>query len=252
MSVVVGDLIYYAAASMPQDDASTAGGAIDTAAVVVPTSASLFNSLADKVDVVSANAGDTTQTVTVTGRLASGVIDTEVLALNGTTAVLCAKTFQSILKIVVSASHAGVVTCTKHTGGATITTIAVGILTVRRMFYNAIANPTGGTTKVFYEKLFVKNTNGVNALLAAAISETSDPSTVLAFALAAAVNDSVSVANRLTAPAGGLTFDSAAKNVPGTDLAAGAAIGVWAQLTLTAGAAASEYAWGLQAAGNTT
>jgi hypothetical protein len=40
--------------------------------------------------------------------------------------------------------------------------------------------------------------------------------------------------------------------VPGTDLAAGAAIGVWAELTLAAGAAPALYTWGVQVSGQTT
>ena len=252
MSVTAAELIYYGAANVPQDDASTAGGAIDLTTIVVPTSASLFNATGGSfVDYVSSNVGDT-MNVTVTGRDAQGRIISETKALNGTTLVNGAVAFTSILKIVIASVAAGTVTITKHTGGATITTIAAGVTTVRRMFYAAAANAVGGATKVLYEKLFAKNTDATNALLAAQVTETSDPSNVLDFALAAAVNDSLSVANRLTAPAGGLTFDSNAKNIPGTDLAATAAIGIWARLTLAAGQAAAEYAWGLQLAGNTT
>jgi hypothetical protein len=250
MSVVATDLVYYASANMPEDNASPSGGAIDTTCRVVPDSASLFNALADTIDYVSSSAGDT-MNVTVTGRDAQGRIVQETKVLNGTTTVNGTVSFQSIEKVVVAAAHAGTVTLKKNTGAATIVALEPGVLTVRRLFYGAAADVAGGASRTFYEKFFVKNNNGTNALLSAQVSETSDPAAVFAFALATAVNDSGSVANRLAAP-GGLTFNSTAKNVPGTDLAAGAAIGVWAELTLAAGAAPALYTWGVQVSGQTT
>lgn len=251
MSVTAAEIIFYAAASMPQDDVSTSGGAIDTTTVVVPTSAALFNALAGSfLDYVSANAADA-MNVTVTGRNAAGAIVTETKALNGVTLVNGAVAFASIEKIVLASAAAGVVTVTKHTGGATVTTLAAGVLTVRRLFYAAAADPASGGVEVRYEKFFIKNTDGTNSYLGLQISETSDPSNVLDFGAATAVNDAVSVANRKTAPAG-IAFASTAIGIPGTDLAAGAAIGVWARLTLAAGQAAAEYAWGLQTSGQTT
>lgn len=250
MSVTAAEIILYASANMPQDNVSTSGGAIDLTTRIVPTSATLFNSLGDTLKYVSSNAGDT-MNVTVTGRNAAGAIVTETIALNGTTVVNGAVTFQSIEKVVIASAHAGTVTLTKTTGGATVTTIESGVLTIRRLFYAAAADPSTGGTQLFYEKFFIKNTDGTNSYLGLSISETSDPSSVLDFAVALAVNDSVSVANRKTAPPT-IVFASTPATIPGTDLAAGAAIGVWARLTLAAGQAAAEYAWGIQTSGQTT
>src|SRR5579862_1053642 len=160
MSVQASDIVCYGAASMPQDDASGAGGAIDTTTIVVPSSASLFNAFGGSfVDYVSANNGDT-MNVTVTGRDSQGRIISETKALNGTTLVPGAVAFSVILKVVLASAAAGVVTLTKHTGGATLTTFPVGVTTVRRLFYAAYANAAGGASIVRYEKFFVKNTNG--------------------------------------------------------------------------------------------
>lgn len=253
MSVASTDLVVYGCASEPQDDVSTTGGAIDTTTRIIFDSSALANVLNDKVTVLSSAAGDNTQTVTVTGRNTAGSIVTDVINLNGTTAVNGVVVFQRILKIVISAAHTGSITVKEFTAPNTvIVTIETGVLTIRRMFYNAIANATGGATKTFYEKCFFKNNNGTNSLLSAQISKTADPAALMAFALENAVNDTESVANRLTAPSTVTAFDSTAKNVPGTDLASGAAIGCWMQMTLPAGTAPQETTFTMQIAGSTT
>lgn len=56
---------------------------------------------------VSANAGDTTQSVTVTGRDVYGVPMTETRTLNGTTVVFGQKAFSVITQVAVSAATAG-------------------------------------------------------------------------------------------------------------------------------------------------
>lgn len=254
MSVVASELKLYGSANMPENDSSTAGGSIDTTVRVVPDSATLFNTLNDTVEVVSSAAGDTTQTVTIYGRTSQGVLVNEPLSLNGTNVVNGAQNFERIEKIVVSASHTGTITVRKATGDTTIVAIESGVLTIRRPFYGASADVAGGSSRVFYEKVFLKNTNASLALLAATLTEEADPEGQLEFAVEDAVNDSESVANRLTAPTGitGAGFSSSAKTVPGTDLAATAAIGIWLKLTLPAGDPATKTTYTLKAAGGTT
>lgn len=253
MSILAAELIAYGSANMPEDDTSSYGGAIDA------TDKVLFTDIAatDTVKIVSSNAGDTTQTVTVTGRLASGVIDSDALSLNGTTVVTGSKSFERILKVVVNAAHTGTITVTRNTGGATIGTLESGILILRRLFYKSFAEASGGSTKTYYEKIFLKNTNATLSLLGAAVVETADPLGLLTFTLENAVGGTTSKSNRLTVPASGETsnsavFDGASKNVPGTDLAAGAAIGVWIKLILAAGAAAAKSTYTLQLSGTST
>lgn len=79
---------------------ATINGASATAGVAV------FD-YARTVNVDSTNAGDTTQTVTVTGTDYYGQLQTETIALNGTTAVAGQKAFKSIIQVAVSAALTG-------------------------------------------------------------------------------------------------------------------------------------------------
>jgi hypothetical protein len=85
----------------------------------------------------------------------------------------------------------------------------------------------------------------------AQVSESADPSGTITHGLATAVNDSGTTTNRQTAPAG-VTFAGTAANVPGTDLASGAAIGLWLNMTLGAAAAAIRSTYTSQISGSTT
>lgn len=246
MSIVSTDIVAYAAASQPEDESSTAGGAIDTNTRVV------FSDLGTngKVDVVSSAAGDTTQTATIRGRLASGAIDSEVLSLNGTTPVLGTKTFERLESVTLNATCAGVITVSAHTGGGTLSTVPIGELAFIRLFINAFSSPAGA--KAYYAKIFIKNKNGSLSFLNAAILENADPTGKISFALEDAVNDTHTVTNRLTAPGSHITaFDSASKNVPGTNLAAGDAIGVWVKLSLSMGDSPIKSTWTVEADGQT-
>src|SRR5690348_8234044 len=68
-SIAAADLVFYNAANMPTDSSSTVGGAIDT---LRRPDFTQMDSAAEKIDFVSSAAGDTTQTLTITGRLADG------------------------------------------------------------------------------------------------------------------------------------------------------------------------------------
>lgn len=253
MSIASTDIIFYGTASQAEDDSSTQGGDIDTTTIVVFDSSSLANSLSDTVKVVSSNAGDTSQTVTVTGRAASGSIVSEVLSLNGTTLVAGATTFLRLMKIVINASHTGTVTVTRATGGTVIATMVTGVLKIKRLFYNVSADASGGSSRDFYEKIFVKNTHASLSLLGAQIQENADPLSDITFDLESSVDGTNSTASRLnTAPSSMLgSFDSANKNVPGTDLASGSKIGVWLKLTLPAGTSPQVSTYTIRATGST-
>lgn len=237
MAIASTDIVYYGAASIAEDDVSTQGGAIDTSVRYVFDSSTLPNTLNDTIEMLSSSAGDNSQTVTVTGRSAAGSIITEDFSLNGTTVVNGAVVFQRILRIVVSASHAGAITVRKATGDTLIVSIESGVLEIRKPFYNVSSDESGGSSRDFYEKLFIKNNHGSLNLLSAVISEQSDPSGKITFDLEDAINDTNSIASRLnTAPTGMLgSFSNSNKNVPGTDLPFGSKIGVWLKLTLAPG-----------------
>lgn len=252
MSITSAELIAYGSANMPEADSLTTGGAISTGVRVVFDDSSLANTLEDTVEALSSSGSDTTQTCTVTGRNAAGVIVSDIISLNGTNPVSGAVTFERVLKIVISAAHVGTVTVRKATGDTTIAAIEPGVLTIRRPFYDVAADVSGGSTRNYYEKIFIKNTNSTLTLTNASVTETADPLSTLTFALSTGIDDTETTANRQTAPVGIDSFSSSLHALPGNALAAGSAIGVWMKLTLSAGAAAAKTTYTLQMAGTST
>lgn len=257
MAISSTDLIFYSSANPTTSDSGTSGGAVDRDMRVIFTDISA----ADTVEILSSAAGDTTQTVTITGRRADGVIVSDPLALNGTTVVTSTETFERILKVVMSADAVGVVTVRKQSDNVTIGQIPVGERGFLRMFYDATAyaSGSGSGTKLLYQKIFLCNVHTSLALLNAVIELTSDPSSVVTFRLEDAVNDNNSSANRLTEPTGldANSWDDTAKSVPGGYLGDATTstkdeIGVWVRLSLTEGLAPSEGSFVLTVTGSST
>lgn len=79
------------------------------------TVAGLVCNSGDVVSVVSSNAGDTTQTATVYGLTVAGAVQTETLALNGTTPVPGTATWSKILGVALSAVALGTITVSAAT-----------------------------------------------------------------------------------------------------------------------------------------
>lgn len=271
MSVVDSDIKVYGAANIPESDTGTVGGAIDTSVRYVFDDSALVNDPTNSggdgtVKITSSNGTDVSQTVTIYGRDSGGSIVSEALALTGTGIVVGSQVFERILKVVIDSAHAGTVTLSDSANGAaignTIVDIESGVLTLRTPFYNVAADVSGGSARDFYEKVFVKNTNGVNSLLSMSVAESADPTTNVTFALEDAVDDSNTATNRVTAPTGtdlgASGFDSATKSLATetdastADLAAGSAIGVWLKLSLAAGTAATKSTWTMGVTGSTT
>jgi hypothetical protein len=263
MSVSATDIVVYGSANMQETDSGTQGGAIDLTTRIVFADSTLANTLNDTVEVLSSAGGDTTQTVTVYGRNSAGSIVTDALSLNGTNVVAGAVTFERILKIVVNAAHTGTITVRKATGDTTIVAIESGVLTIRRPFYNVSADVSGGSSRDYYEKMFVKNNNASNALLGAGFADGGgDSNNYITFALEDAVDDTNTSTNRLTAPTGstngGSGFSASSKTLAaetdaGTvDLGTTTAIGIWLKMTLPAGSAAGKDTWTLTVSGSTT
>lgn len=251
MAVVDTDIKVYCSLNMPESNGTTSGGGIDLATKAVFTDIAAT----DSVKIVSDNAADTTQVVTITGRDASGAIISSIINLNGTTlSAASSNTFERILKIVIDSSHAGTVTVSRNTGGATIATLETGILSARRLFYDAAADVGGGADRIYYEKIFIKNTNGVSAVSSASVQENSDPSTYVTFDLEGSKDGTNSVVDRLdTAPTGMLgTFTNSNKSIPGGSLGPGQAIGTWLALNLLAGTSPAKNTWGVRLSGTTT
>ncbi len=250
MSIAASDIKVYGSQVMADDDTVTnIGGAIDTTKKVEFTDIDPTGT----IEVSSDNSGDTTQTVTVTGRDSSGAIVSESKTLNGTTWVQFTTTFERILKAVLSGSATGTVTIREQGPGDNLITFEPGVLEVRRLFYNAAA-PASGTRK-YYEKIFFKNTHATLALTSAQISEQSDPSGKIAFALESSLdgNDSNGAGNNRQVAPSGYTFDSTAKNVANSqNHSPGAAQGVWLELTLSSTDSAMKTTYTLRESGYST
>lgn len=238
------DLIAYGAASRPTDDVSTTGGAIDKTSRPLDSQLSANAAIA----VVSDNAADT-MNLTVTGRLPSGEIDTEVIALTGTSEAVGAITFERILTLVLSTAAAGSVTVRQGTGGTTRHVFAAGEMDAFVFFYGSVADPDA--SEQWHEKLFWENEHATESLTDAEVTLTADPDALFEIGVAGAVDDTESVANRLTAPVGETFVDNdVAQGVPGGALAAGEGIGVWVRMTLGAAEPAGKSTFTVQLSGS--
>lgn len=260
MPITSSNLVWYGAASNAEDNVSTQGGAVDTTTKISFTDISTT----DNVTVISSTSDDAT--VRITGRLADGSIDTEDLALNGTSRVTGAVNFERILKIELfdtsdlptetPTTASGTVTVTRDNSPTftTIATLESGIERVISLFYGISAEASSGNSRSYYQKVFVKNTHGSLSLQSAKIVEFSDPAALITFDLEDAKNGSNSIASRLnTTPSSMLsTFDSSDKNVIGNVLEAGSSQGIWIKAVLAAGLTSSKNTYSLTIEGSST
>jgi len=253
MSITASELKVYGSVNMPTGDSTTAGGAIDTTTRIIFDSATIANSFGPYPVAVVSTLADT-QNVVVYGRNVGGAIVTEQITLAGTAPVTGAVSFDRILMVDFLTSHNGTVTVRQ--GGGSFTTLATmesGVDTLRRPFYNVVADAAGGTNKVLFEKMFVKNTNATLTLTSATLSGSSAGlGSITTFALESGYNGSTSVANRLAVPTGTTTFDNSVKNIVGGNLPAGSGAPVWLRLQLDAGTSPQLGTYTLTINGNTT
>jgi hypothetical protein len=261
MPVLSNELVAYMSASAGhagnpvKDDTSTIGGAIDTHSLLLVAQLSSSS----RVEVVSDNSGDTGQ-LDIIGRDVSGNLVTATVFLSGTTPVAPVQVFERVLYVnsripTLGLQINGNVTFRVIGGGTTLATLFPYDGTTNQassFFINATSNPSA--IKIRYDKMFFRNNNGsALPLFGAKVTLTADPAARIRIGIAAAVNDTLTAANRLTAPAG-ITFvdDNVAQNVPGTDLAAGAAVGVWIEQNLPVNDTARKSTFTVQLDGTTT
>ncbi|KKM01803.1 hypothetical protein LCGC14_1790790 [marine sediment metagenome] len=247
MPIAASDLKAFGAVNHAEDDTTLQGGAISTVKRIE------FTPIAtdDDIEAISSQAADT-MNLTITARDTAGAIVSETLALTGTTAVIFATIgiVERFMKGVLASAATGVITIRRSVAGATIATLEIGETEVRRLFYDA-ASEVGVTTRV--EKVFLKNDHATLTLTNAEIELTADPAATIRIGGAPTVDDTATVANRKATPAS-VTFvdDSVAQAVPGNELTAGQAIGVWAEMIRGASAAAIKDTFTVQLAGTTT
>jgi hypothetical protein len=141
------------------------------------------------------------------------------------------------------------------------------VTAIIRAFSTSAADVPAGSTRTFYEKVFIINNNTATALTGAQIEVASETpglptGAALDLALCTALNDINTTTNRQTAPAAGagsFVVQPAFVSVPGVgNLPPGAAPntagaqGVWLRLTLNPGTAAYKGSADLRAQGTTT
>jgi hypothetical protein len=102
MSVLPSDTIFYGSANMPDVDGATTGGALATNTIIN------FNDITPTgtMNYVSSSASDTATIITLSGRDASGVIQTEAKTLTGVTPVTGSQSFERLMKGLVSGTTA--------------------------------------------------------------------------------------------------------------------------------------------------
>lgn len=244
------DLVLYCAANMPDDDASTVGGAIDTAAR--PLDAELAS---PPQDLEALSDGTDSRTITVESREVSGVIQSSgAVALNDATPVSVETGVERILAATLSTADAArTVTLRIASGGTTQHTFNPDETDAYRAFRKSYSDPDSPLD--WYEKSFWRNNHGSDALTNAEVTLTVDPSSVIMIALDAAKDGTTTATDRLTAPASGVgafVDDDVAVGVPSGSLGAGEGIGVWVEMALTTGHAALRSSFTLRIAGQTT
>lgn len=248
MPIVAADLIAFSPLNRPEDDTSTGGGGRDVDARPA------FTQLAanDDIEVLSDNAGDTTQVVTGDGRDATGAFVTATATLNGLTAVILspATIFERVLSASMSADAVGIVTVRRSVAGATVGTIPIGERVFSALFIKSTSEAAAATR---YDKFFWINNHGTLSLTTAKVQTTADPAAVIRQGVHTTKDDTATIANRKTAPAG-VTFvaDSVQQNVPTGTLAAGEAIGIWIEQALVADNAPIRSTFTHELAGETT
>jgi exosome complex RNA-binding protein Csl4 len=245
MSIVAGELIAYSVASIPTDDVSTSGGAIDA------TRRPVFTQLTSNAVIALISDGTDVRVVTLTGRDATGAVVTENVTLTNGTEVLGLLTFERLQSVnVASSSGTRTITVKQGSGGSTITTIPINEVGFHMMFQNA-ASAAG--TQVRHEKMFWKNTNATLTLTTSTMTLTVDASTKINLGVETSTGGTTSVANRLAVPSNP-TFVGVgtAQAIPsGGNLAAAATIGVWIRQSLASNDAAQKNSFTTQLAGNT-
>jgi hypothetical protein len=152
MSMLPSDLHFYGSAVMADDDSVLAiGGVIDLTRGFTFADMNVDGG----VQVVSSNAGDTTQSVTVYYKNSAGAILNEIKALVGQTPQTLAATMRTLMKAIKSATCAGDVAVEAQTaersntaqgagGGTDTIQLDAGASAVDRFYVGMVIRTTGG------------------------------------------------------------------------------------------------------------
>jgi hypothetical protein len=124
---------------------------------------------------------------------------------------------------------------------------------VRRIHFDASAQPLGQGAINYYDKVFFVNSSNTNALLNAQVIESLNPSARESFGVEAIVNgtNSNGVGNNRNVAPSGIVFATTPTTVPGSNLNAGSSIGVWMRLALLEADAPQKTSTTMQLSGST-
>ena len=247
MALVNSDIVFYCPANTPESDTTTSGGAID---LNFRPSFTGGAQLASNITVQAASsngASDGGKKLKVSGRIASGAKDFELITISGTDNSMASagspKTWERILKVELFASDGttptdavGTITLERTDNNSDICTIPPTEQGVKVMFNDSAADPSGGSTQTFYESVWVKNNNSSSDLTNATLALTSDDS-VMDWGFATGSDQTV--ANRKTEPSSAPSWitSSAAQTLSGGTLSATETAQLWVRMQLSAGAA---------------
>ena len=245
MSVSAGQLIFYASSGMPEDDSTVTGGDINSGIRLQ------FDDLEASTTIVAYSTSNVDiNTLTVYGRNNAGSIVNEAITVSGTGLSLGGSTtFSGIFKATLShATGFGLITVSGSSQNV-VAKIPINESGFRLPFYAATS--AAGSSKTFYEKVFVKNRSGSSTLNTANVIQIADTgvSSKITFGLEngkscpgpfllSGVGPTGLVANRLTIPSHVDSFGSGTSGVwpSGTgNLEPTAYQGVWLKLSLDAG-----------------
>ena len=245
MSVSAGQLIFYASSGMPEDDSTVTGGDINSGIRLQ------FDDLEASTTIVAYSTSNVDiNTLTVYGRNNAGSIVNEAITVSGTGLSLAGSTtFSGIFKATLShATGFGLITVSGSSQNV-VAKIPINESGFRLPFYAATS--AAGSSKTFYEKVFVKNRSGSSTLNTANVIQIADTgvSSKITFGLEngkscpgpfllSGVGPTGLVANRLTVPSHVDSFGSGTRGVwpSGTgNLEPTAYQGVWLKLSLDAG-----------------
>lgn len=251
MPITASDIVIYGSQTMPENDGTlNIGGAIDLTTLIVFVDIDTPGT----IEVVSDDNSDNTQQLTATGRNIGGSIISESVTLNGTTPVPLSNTYERFMKFELDGATLGNVTVRKSGNAGDLAVFLIGTTTIRQPFYLASADVSGGSSREYHEKIFVRNDHPTLDLTEAQILEISDPGANVTFALESVLDGSDTNGagnNRFVAP-GGYTFDSSAKNVANSqNHTSQSAQGVWLKLTLAAGSAPAKNTYTIRETGKT-
>jgi hypothetical protein len=245
MPIGPSDLQFWSSVSIPTDDTSPSGGAIST---TKRPALDVFSATA-VVALVSSEAGDT-RNVTVVGRDAAGAIISEVKALNGLTEVVTTAPFRDVHSVTAASTHTTrIITVRQGAGGTARGQILANTDAIHAMFQRSASEASAVDR---YEKQFAKNNHPSLMLNSAAIKLTADNANKVFIGCATALNDSGSVANRKTVPAGVTFVDlNVSQSVPGGALSAGSSIGIWVKQSLLGADSAFRQTFTIELSGTT-